>query len=91
MSQQPYIQDVEPGQELTPLVKQPTTRQLVMYAGASGDFYEIHYDKDYALAQRLPGVILHGASPAELEPVVAAYRKARPAQRFDHLAANPAA
>jgi len=37
------------------------------------------------------GVILHGASPAELEPVVQAYRKARPAGRFDGLAANPAA
>ena len=36
------------------------------------------------------GVILHGASPAELEPIVAAWRKARPAGRFDHLAANPA-
>ncbi|MEN8160529.1 MAG: TIGR03857 family LLM class F420-dependent oxidoreductase [Myxococcota bacterium] len=36
------------------------------------------------------GVILHGASPAELEPVVAAYRKARPEGRFDGLAANPA-
>ncbi len=36
------------------------------------------------------GVIMHGASPAELEPIVAAYRKARPAGRFDHLAANPA-
>jgi probable F420-dependent oxidoreductase len=36
------------------------------------------------------GVILHGASPAELAPVVEAWRKARPAGRFDHLAANPA-
>ena len=36
------------------------------------------------------GVILHGASPADLEPIVAAYRKARPSGRFDHLAANPA-
>jgi len=36
------------------------------------------------------GVILHGASPAELEPIVAAYRQARPAGRFDALAANPA-
>ena len=36
------------------------------------------------------GVILHGASPAELEPVVSAYRKTRPAGRFDQLAANPA-
>ncbi len=36
------------------------------------------------------GVILHGASPAELEPIVTAYRARRPAGRFDHLAANPA-
>ena len=42
-------------------MKEPTTRQLVMYAGASGDFYEIHYDKDFAAEQGLPGVILHGA------------------------------
>ena len=50
----------EPGQELPDLVKQPTTRQLVQYAGASGDFYEIHYDQEYARSVGLPGVILHG-------------------------------
>jgi acyl dehydratase len=32
-----------------------------MYAAASGDFYEIHYDKDFAQAQGLQGVIVHGA------------------------------
>ncbi len=37
------------------------------------------------------GVILHGASPAELAPIVNAYRTRRPKQRFDHLAPNPAA
>ncbi len=37
------------------------------------------------------GVILHGATPAELEPVVAAYRDLRPAGRFDDLPANPGA
>ena len=36
------------------------------------------------------GVILHGASPAELEPIVREYAKTRPAGKFDHLAANPA-
>jgi probable F420-dependent oxidoreductase len=36
------------------------------------------------------GVILHGASPTELEPILQAYRKTRPDGRFDHLAANPA-
>jgi probable F420-dependent oxidoreductase len=35
------------------------------------------------------GVIMHGATPTELAPVVAAYRSIRPAGRFDGLAANP--
>ena len=35
------------------------------------------------------GVIMHGASPDELQPVVAAYRDRRPAGRFDRLPANP--
>jgi 5,10-methylenetetrahydromethanopterin reductase len=35
------------------------------------------------------GVIMHGATPAELAPVVEEYRKIRPAGRFDDLAANP--
>jgi acyl dehydratase len=61
MSAQIYVDDVRTGTELSPLIKRPTTRQLVQYAGASGDFYEIHYDKDFALAQGLPGVIIHGA------------------------------
>jgi acyl dehydratase len=52
--------EVEVGMELPRLTKEPTTRQLVMYAGASGDFYEIHYDKDYAQRAGLPGVIIHG-------------------------------
>ena len=37
------------------------------------------------------GVILHGAAPSELAPTVDAYRSIRPAGRFDHVAANPAA
>ncbi len=48
------------GQELPELVKHPTTRQLVQYAGAQGDFYEIHYDQAFAQGLGLPGVILHG-------------------------------
>jgi hydroxyacyl-ACP dehydratase HTD2-like protein with hotdog domain len=48
------------GDEIPELVKHPTTRQLVQYAGASGDFYEIHYDQEYARSVALPGVILHG-------------------------------
>jgi acyl dehydratase len=48
------------GEELPELLKHPTTRQLVQYAGASGDFYEIHYDQTFAKSVGLPGVILHG-------------------------------
>ena len=52
--------NVRVGDELPELTKHPTTRQLVQYAGAQGDFYEIHYDQDYARGVGLPGVILHG-------------------------------
>jgi acyl dehydratase len=52
--------NVTVGEEIPELVKHPTTRQLVQYAGAQGDFYEIHYDQDYARSVALPGVILHG-------------------------------
>jgi acyl dehydratase len=60
-SKQIYFEDVEPGFEVPSLEKDPTTQQLVKYAGASGDFYQIHYDKDFAIKNNLPGVILHGA------------------------------
>ena len=56
-----YFDDVEIGKELPPLIKNTTTRQLVMYAGASGDYYEVHYDKDFATERGLPGIIVHGA------------------------------
>jgi len=56
-----YWEDIQEEQELPSITKEPTTRQLVRYAGASGDFYEIHYDKDYAVGNGLPGPILHGA------------------------------
>ncbi|AKG53940.1 MaoC family protein [Dehalogenimonas sp. WBC-2] len=31
-----------------------------MYAGASGDYNPIHYDRDVATARGLPGIIVHG-------------------------------
>ena len=62
-------------------------------AGAGG-----HRQRPSTCAQRVlrqfdlgvDGVIMHGATPAELAPVVDAYRAIRPAGRFDDLAANPA-
>ena len=61
MAEQIFWEDVNEGMDLPSLVKNPTTRQLVQYAGASGDFYEIHYDKDFAQETGLSGVIIHGA------------------------------
>ncbi len=60
MAKQLYYEDVVVGSDIPTLIKHPTTRQLVMWAGASSDYNEIHYDKDVALAQNLPGVICHG-------------------------------
>ena len=60
MAEQVFYEDVEVGSEIPCLVKHPTPRQLVKWAGASGDYYEIHYDKDFAQANGLPGIIVHG-------------------------------
>ena len=57
---QVVYEDVAVDMEIPSLVKRTTRRQLVQWAGASGDFYEIHYDKDFAIASGLPDVILHG-------------------------------
>ena len=55
---------VAEGAEIGPFIKHTSTQDLVKYAGASRDFSEIHYDKDFALGVGLPGVILHGALKA---------------------------
>lgn len=60
MGQQVYFEDVSVNQEIPSLRKHPTRRQLVMWAGASEDFYEIHYDTEFARANQLGDVIVHG-------------------------------
>jgi hydroxyacyl-ACP dehydratase HTD2-like protein with hotdog domain len=66
VNKQIYYEDIAVGREIPSLVKHPTTRQLVKWAGASTDFYEIHYDKDHALRNGLPSVIVHGQLSASL-------------------------
>jgi acyl dehydratase len=60
MSSQIFYEDVDEGDEIPSLLKRPSTRQLVKWAGAVEDFYEGHYDKDFALTHGLAGVIVHG-------------------------------
>jgi acyl dehydratase len=52
--------DVEVGTELPPLIVNLQRINLVMYAGASGDFNVIHWNQRVAQAVGLPDVIAHG-------------------------------
>ena len=61
MAEQVYFEDVKEGDEIPKLAKNCSTQQLVMWAAASGDFYQIHYDKDFAQGTGLKGLIVHGA------------------------------
>lgn len=59
-TQQVYFEDVTVGQEIA-LTLVPSTQQLVLWAAGSGDFYQIHYDTDFAKSTGLSGIIVHGA------------------------------
>jgi len=52
--------DVRVGADLPPLVEVATLRTLVQYAGASGDFYEMHYDVPFAASLGHPDLSVHG-------------------------------
>jgi acyl dehydratase len=58
---QTYFEDVQEGQEIPKLVKNPSTQQLVQWAAGSGDFYQIHYDTQFAKSTGLSDIIVHGA------------------------------
>ena len=60
MSEPRYWDDVATG-DVTQLDESFSTQRLVVWAAASGDFYQIHYDEDFAKKNNLPGVIVHGA------------------------------
>jgi acyl dehydratase len=53
--------DVSEGMSIPELKKKPSSQQLVQWAAGSGDFYQIHYDKDFAISTGLKGIIVHGA------------------------------
>jgi len=61
MSDQVYFEDIQEGQEIPSLTEKCTSQRLVMWAAGSGDFYQIHYDKDFAQNTGLPDRITHGA------------------------------
>jgi acyl dehydratase len=56
----PSYDSIEVGAELEPRQYQVTRRDLVRYAGASGDFNVIHWNERIAKSVGLPDVIAHG-------------------------------
>jgi acyl dehydratase len=61
MMAQLYFEDVSQGQEVTTLTQHCDSQRLAYWAAGSGDFYQIHYDKDFAQRTGLPDRIVHGA------------------------------
>jgi acyl dehydratase len=56
----PSFASADAGTELEPRQYQVTRRDLVKYAGASGDFNVIHWNERIAKSVGLPDVIAHG-------------------------------
>ncbi len=61
MAEQLFWKEIEVDMEIPPLSKIATTRTLVEWAGASGDFNPVHYDMPFAEASGLDGPIVQGA------------------------------
>src|ERR1700694_2879333 len=61
-----FFDDVNEGDSGPPLTHQLTRTDLVMYAGASGDFNPMHTDEVAAKEAGLPGVFGHGMFTAGL-------------------------
>lgn len=55
-----YWEDVQEGQEIPSLDEEMSSQRLVIWAAASGDFYQIHFDDNYAKGNNLPDILVHG-------------------------------
>lgn len=56
----PRYEELEVGTKLPPRTFPVRRTELVKYAGASGDFNEIHWNERFATSVGLPDVIAHG-------------------------------
>lgn len=61
MAKQLYWEDVEVGDEITPLAKIATSQTLVKWAGASGDFNPLHYEDTFAASAGAGKPVIQGA------------------------------
>ncbi len=59
-----WIDAIQIGDDLPSMEFTPTYLQLVVYAGTSRDYFEIHHDRDAAKAAGFPDVIVQGSLKA---------------------------
>ena len=55
-----YFDDVQAGDDLTPLVKEISMARMMAYGAATWDFIRIHYDADYVRELGFEGPFLDG-------------------------------
>jgi hydroxyacyl-ACP dehydratase HTD2-like protein with hotdog domain len=60
MSEQPVVGEVAVGDELAPAIRNASRAQLFLYSAATHNPHRIHYDRDYAVLEGHPDVIVHG-------------------------------
>jgi hydroxyacyl-ACP dehydratase HTD2-like protein with hotdog domain len=70
MNQQIQFEDVSAGDGIPTVQKKPTSVQLFRFSAVTGNAHRIHYDKDYAVTEGHPDVLvqahLHGAFLAQM-------------------------
>lgn len=60
MTEQRYIDDVKPGDEMPAMVKNASRAQLFLFSAATHNPHRIHYDREYAAVEGHPDVLVHG-------------------------------
>jgi len=51
---------MRPGDALPPLERTINLVDMIAYAGATWDFYRLHYDPEFVAAARVPGLVVDG-------------------------------
>lgn len=60
MSGQRLVSEVAAGEQLEPAIRNASRAQLFLYSAASHNPHRIHYDRDYAVSEGHPDIIVHG-------------------------------
>jgi hydroxyacyl-ACP dehydratase HTD2-like protein with hotdog domain len=60
MSDQRLVGDVAVGDELGAVIRNASRAQLFLYSAATHNPHRIHYDRDYAVTEGHPDIIVHG-------------------------------